>query len=187
MVEICYSRHTMNEDKVKMVVFDLQGLVLRIQAGLQELNRELYREVDPRQTPPHYDSLAEMVLGPEQLTLYQLHQGDYRFTKPVKLAIGDMPAEPVRYWKEVVVSIAEWFMDHSRFSPDTANPVIARDRGDFTDHGGNPDSYLVKSHGLWIDTWGNVNAKVVKLIALCDAFDVDPSAFRIGVLRRARI
>ena len=176
----------MDHNVIRGIVLDLQDKLLQLQAGLQTLSRELYSENEPGFVSSGPKSPVAVSVNPPSLSLFELHQGDYRFTKPVFLIIGESPSEPVRFWKDVVVRLARWMLKERESVGDTNNPIIAKNRSVFPDHGGDPNSYLVEWEGHWIDTWGNVNVKVANLMTLFTSQGVDPATVKIGVLRRNR-
>ena len=167
------------------IILDLQDQLVRLQGTVQALSRELH--VRPLQTSSSDPAaLRSDSSGPEPRSLYEMLGSDFRFTRVVELHLGDTPAQPVRFWKEVVVEVAKWVLGEHAFSPDVSNPVVARDRSTFPEHTPNPDSYLVEVGDLVVDTWGNVNTKVSNLIALCNAAGVDPQKVRVTVMRKAQ-
>ena len=174
----------MDQNKIRGIVLDLQDNLLRLQAGLQTLSRELYSEINPGSVSNSPKLPTSVSASPTPLSLAELHQGDYRFTKPVYLIIGESPPEPIRFWKEIVVRLALWILKERELVGNIENSIIAKSKSAFPDHGGDPNSYLVQWENYWIDTWGNVNVKVTNLMTLCNAHGVDPTTIKLGVLRR---
>ena len=179
----------MNEQKQLSKALEIQEMVFELQREVQMLVRMLAVgnsvQVSTAKSDP--DLIQQGSNKKPGLTLFDIENGDYRYTKPSVVFLPDGSQEAVRSWKDVVLSIVGWMITSGRIKTAVPSggrrrhPIVSQRASDLSQTHGNPASYLAQANGWWVDTWGNVNTKARNLIAICKDTDTDPSNFRVVI------
>lgn len=180
----------MDTTEVLTSLFDVQRRLKEALAEVDGLVQSLAIGSSDGSTPARSNAVKVESEGitrsSDAIKLHDLLDGAYSRKEPSQLRFPDGSTAEVKTWKDVMVKSVTWLITKGGLQEDAPPPtgrrrwcVVARSQEALSLSHRTPPTFISLKGGWWLDTWGQVNVKATRLIAICHSVGLDPSGFGV--------